>query len=108
MLDEWRANPSVDLAEIDIVDIRPQADLETAWKDFFVKQHYGIYDSLFDTIQFRHPRRSCDAFAMATLQQQPWRENPFPCFQELARIHQWIKPLLDEESQGMLTGKPCQ
>jgi hypothetical protein len=108
MLDEWRNNPTVELAEISIVDIRARADLEAAWRDFFVRQQYGIYNDVLDTYQFRHPRRSCDAFAMARLQQQPWHENPFPRLKDLSRLHEWIKPLRDEEDEGMLTGKQCQ
>jgi hypothetical protein len=30
------------------------------------------------TCCFRNVRRSCEAFAMATLQNDPWHENPFP------------------------------
>jgi hypothetical protein len=108
MLDEWRGNPSVELAQIHIVDIRSPGDLEAAWGDFFVRQNYGTFDNVLDTPQFHHPRRSCDAFAMATLQQRPWPENPLPRFKDLSRLHQWMKPLLDEEEQGFLTGKPCR
>ena len=108
MLDGWKSNPTVELGHIDIVDIRPRAEIETSWSDFFVRQQYGTYDDMLDTYQFRHPRRSCDAFAMARLQQQPWSENPFPCFKELSRLHDWIKPLLDEEEREFLTGDPCR
>lgn len=107
MLGEWRNNPSMELGQINIVDIRTREELETAWEDFFIRQHYGIYKELVDTYLFRHPRRTCDAFAMATLQQQPWRENPFPQLEDLGQIQDWVRPLLDEEEQGMLTGDPC-
>lgn len=107
MLEEWRGNPSVELAQIDIVDIRPRKKLEVAWKDFFIRQNYGIYKNVLSTRIFRHPRRSCDALAMATLQGHPWPENPFPRSRDLGRLQEWIRPLLDEEEQGMLTGKPC-
>jgi len=107
MLDEWRNNPTVELGQIDIVDIKTREELENSWKDFFVKQHYGIYEDLLDTYIFRHPRRTCDAFAMATLQQQPWHENPLPIFKDLGQLQNWISPLLKEEEEGMLTGNPC-
>ena len=107
MINEWRANPTVELAQIDIVDIRPRADLETAWRDFFVRQHFGIYANALDTYLFRHPRRTCDAFAMATLQQAPWRENPLLDTPDLAELQRWLAPLLEEEESGTLSGKPC-
>lgn len=107
LLDKWKANPTRDLAEIDVVDIRPRADLEASWKDFFVRQQYGVFDTVMNTMLFRHPRRSCEAFAMATLQQDPWRENDFPKNRNLEEIHEWIKPLIDEEAKGYFTGSPC-
>ena len=107
LLDKWKINPTRDLAEIDIVDIRERAEIEANWKDFFVRRHYGIFKDVLHTTSFRHPRRSCEAFAMATLQQVPWRENNFPKTRNLEELHAWIKPLLDEEEQGSFTGSPC-
>lgn len=107
MLGEWRNNSTMELAQINIVDVKKREELEASWKDFFVRQHYGIYDNLLDTYIFRHPRRTCDALAMATLQQQPWRENRLPLISDLHLLHQWITPLVQEEEAGMLTGNPC-
>jgi hypothetical protein len=46
---------------------------------------------------FTHPRRTCDAFAGATMQQRPWKDNPMPQFQTLKQMQEWISPLLEEE-----------
>jgi hypothetical protein len=108
MLEKWRDNPTMELAEIDIVDIRPPQELESTWHDFFVRQHYAIYDDIFDTYAFRYVRRSCDAFAMATLQQHPWHENPFPRTKDLCQLQEWIQPLLREEEDHFFSGNPCQ
>lgn len=107
MLEKWKENPSRELAEIDIVDIRPRGDLESTWKGFFVRQHYAIWDDLFKTCAFRNVRRSCEAFAMATLQNDPWRENPFPDTPVLTKLQAWIQHLLLEEEQGKFSGQPC-
>jgi hypothetical protein len=107
MLEVWKDNPTRDLAEIDIVDIKPMEYLETVWKEFFVRQHYGIKADIFQTTLLRHPRRSCDAFAMATLQNEPWEENPIPHFDSLKALQNWVKPLIAEEKQGHFSGKPC-
>lgn len=107
LLETWKNNPTRDLAEIDIVDVRDRADLEASWKEFFVRRHYGVFNDVMHTTSFRHPRRSCEAFAMATLQQDPWRENNFPKTRNLEELHAWLQPLLDEEEQGMFTGNPC-
>ncbi len=44
---------------------------------------------------------------MATLQNDPWQENPVPRFKSLAQLHAWIAPLLAEENKGRFTGNPC-
>ena len=48
---------------------------------------------------FQHPRRSCDAFAAATLMCNPWQDNPFPAFGSLAELQDWVGPLIDEETR---------
>ncbi len=107
LLKKWMENSTRELAEIDIVDIRPRSELERSWTDFFVRQHYGIYTDVTRTILFNHPRRSCEAFAMATLQQDPWTDNDLPREQSLDEIHAWLRPLLEEEENGTFSGKPC-
>lgn len=107
MLEKWQENPYRDLAEIDIVDIRPREELEATWKPFFVRQHYAIWDDVSKTCAFRNVRRSCEAFAMATLQNDPWPENPFPKTGHLSHLQDWITPLLQEEAANQLSGKPC-
>lgn len=107
LLKKWMANPTRELAEIDIVDIRPREDIESSWSDFFVRQHYGIFPDVKRTKSFHHPRRSCEAFAMATLQQDPWTENDFPQVRCLEDLHAWLLPLIKEEAAEMFSGKPC-
>lgn len=107
MLDAWRGNATRDLAEIDVIDIRPREEIESNWKDYFVRQHYGILPDFSRSILNHHPRRSCDSFAMATLQQSPWKTNPWPAASTLEELHQWIEPLIEEERNGYFTGNPC-
>jgi hypothetical protein len=45
---------------------------------------------------------------MATLQNVPWPDNPFPQFKSLPELHTWIAPLVAEENEGRFSGKPCQ
>lgn len=110
LLDKWQANPVQELAEIDIVDILRSTDrpaLEANWKEFFVRSHYGLFDSFQKSQLFYHPRRSCDAFAMATLQMRPWSENTFPDNVSLVELQEWVQPLIDEEKAGKFSGKTC-
>ena len=110
LLDEWQANPVQELAEIDIVDILASSDrsaLEANWQEFFVRSHYALFDSFQMSQLFFHPRRSCDAFAMATLQLRPWLTNVFPEEMSLAELQDWVQPLIEEEKASMFSGKTC-
>jgi hypothetical protein len=97
MLDAWKSGDSVDLAEVEIVDIKPRYEVETNWEEFFVREHYSILSGVVSSQLFRHPRRTCDAFYAATLMNDPWDDNQFPLFQSLTDLQKWITPLVDEE-----------
>jgi hypothetical protein len=97
MLEVWKDNKSLELAEVDIVDVKSHDELERNWEEFFVSHHYMITDDIFRSYLFTHPRRSCDAFASATLMCDPWHDNPFPKFKALEELQEWVKPLIDEE-----------
>lgn len=107
MLDVWAENTTRDLAQIDLVDIKPKEELKDNWKDFIVRENYSVQSDFFNTYLSIHPRRSCDAFAMATLQQRPWTDNNFPTGLSLEQLQEWVEPLVEEEKDGFLSGKPC-
>lgn len=107
LLRGWGQNPTFELAEVQIVDIRPGDDLKKTWERFLCRQHYCTTANLWDTWLLRHPRRSCEALAMATLQNDPVRENHFPKLKSLSQLHAWIVPLGLEEKAGRFSGMPC-
>jgi hypothetical protein len=107
LLDAWQNNSTNELAEIEIIDIRPRDEIVRNWSPFLVRQHYSVFDDVNKSLSFTHVRRSCEAFAMATLQQHPWKENRYPAAQDLREIKKWMQPLLDEERAGNLSGRPC-
>jgi hypothetical protein len=41
LLKSWTDNPTRELAEIDIVDIRDPSEVRDAWSDFIVRTHGG-------------------------------------------------------------------
>ena len=103
----WGENPTFELAQVNIVDIKPEDELETTWKRFFCRTHYGIHQTLSGTWLLRHPRRTCEALTMATLQNDPWHDNQLPEFKSLSDLHAWMAPLIAEELAGQFSGKPC-
>lgn len=107
MLRGWGTNPTFELAEVEIVDIKPPQDLHKTWERFLCRTHYSTCTDIWQTWLFRHPRRSCESFAMATLQNAPWKSNPFPKLRSLQQLHAWVAPLVAEENKGRFTGNPC-
>ena len=106
LLEAWRDNPARALAQIGIVDVREPAEVEASWSDFIVRTHGGASTDFSHDRLMRHPRRTCESFASATLLQDPWREDPFPISCSLAELETWVKPLIEEEASGKLAGKP--
>jgi hypothetical protein len=108
LLKAWKENPTRELAQLSIVDIREPSEVEKSWAEFIEGVHGGPSQDFSYNYLLRHPRRTCEAFASATLQQDPWREDPFPPLGaiSLTELEAWIKPLIQEESSGTLEGKP--
>ena len=99
MLNVWKENKSLKLAEVEIIDIKPTIELEKTWDSFTFSHHYQIQNSFFDSYLAKFPRRSCDAFAAQTLICKPWYENNYPKFDNIKELHNWLKPLLDDEEE---------
>ena len=106
LLNSWKQNPAFELAEIEIIDIKPRDVIENTWKEFFCRSHYGIGVSIWDSYLFNYPRRSCEALAMATLQNMPWRFNPFPRTKYLEELQGCARRLWEEEITGNFSGEP--
>ncbi|WP_198949558.1 SIR2 family protein [Halovibrio salipaludis] len=113
MLEVWEDNKSLELAEVEVIDIRPKEDVEDSWNEFIFSHHYMIVEDIFSSYLFTHPRRSCDAFSSATLMCSPWHDNPYPRFEELSELQEWVRPLIEEEQRydkkkERFSGEPLQ
>lgn len=108
MLSVWKENTTRDLAQLEVIDIRDESELKDTWSDFIVRNNYMFKDHLHKTYLAIQPRRTCDAFAMASLQQNPWEDNPAPTGLSLADWQEFIRPLLREEVEGHFSGNPCE
>jgi len=116
LLDAWQNNPSQVFAELEFIDIAPRETVEKVWDDFLTDNkhsssklfHYSIFDKPSRSYLFQQPRRTCDAFAFATLQCDPWHEDPLPDFSNnsWSEVKAWLQPYLEEEKKGQLSGNP--
>jgi len=106
LLNAWTKNTTKTLSEFDIIDIASRDEVQKSWDEFIVRDHGSITQSFEHNYLTKHPRRTCEAFAFATLQQDPWREDAFPKSSNLEDLENWITPLIAEESTNRLEGKP--
>lgn len=97
MLEVWKENKTLELAQVEIIDIKQERKLRKTWNDFLFSHHYNIIESIEHSCLWNHPRRSCDAFAAANLQCTPWPDNKYPKFKSIDDLHDWLKPLLEEK-----------
>lgn len=96
-INAFRTNPSREFAEVEIIDIRDRADIERTWEDFFFEHHYGVFPDITHSQIYRHFRRSCDAFAMASLQCNPVPEHSPHNIPDLEGLKGFAGLLHDEE-----------
>jgi hypothetical protein len=96
-VEAWEGNETRELAQIEVIDILPRRLLYERWSDLIVGHHWSSFTRFSHVWQHNHPRRSCETFAFATLQQDPWANTPIPRFRRLDRLHEWMRPFLKEE-----------
>jgi hypothetical protein len=94
----WKGNTSNAFSRIEVIDIKEERELRETWKQFASSQFHTA-ETIWDSYLFTHPRRSCEHWEEATLQQNPQKDNKFPIFPTLSSLHQWIKPLIEEEKR---------
>lgn len=97
LIDTFSSNRFREMAEVEIIDIRDRGDIEEAWSDFYFSHHYAIFESFNNSQIFRHFRRSCDAFAMASLQCHPVPENTPAGISAITELQEFAKLLYQEE-----------
>ena len=101
----WQENPTKELAQIEIINTLSSAQSRRDWANFIVRDHVSVHSHLRDSFLSRFPRRSCEALAEATLQNDPWRGNPYPILTDLDQLHDWITPLVAEEQELLHSGR---
>ena len=108
MAEVWNKNSTRELAEIEIIDVKSEEELLQTWEEFIIGHHYLVSSGFKGSYLWRYPRRSCDALAGATLQNDPWWENPFPETNDLSELQSWIDVLTREEIELEEKGTPFE
>jgi hypothetical protein len=100
----WRDNESRTIAEVELIDTRKADEVWATWQAFITRQHWMHCDDIRDSFVAWHPRRSCEALAFATLQNDPWAGDWMPRAAPLAELVDWVRPLIGEE-EGVAEGR---
>ena len=108
----WRDNGARTLAEVEIIDIQSKEVVYPKWERFITRSHYLVRDDIRRSYLAWHPRRSCEALAFATLQNDPWADDWLPDLDKVDALQEWLEPLLQEEDAlkrdgSPLSGQPC-
>jgi len=61
MKQAWGDPSARQLEEVEIIDIKPEAELRKKWDPFILGHHYRTCASFYDSFTANHPRRTCDA-----------------------------------------------
>jgi hypothetical protein len=93
----WKFNKYKESNEVEIIDIKGRDELRNVWKDFFLREHYKIHSDFKNSLMWYHPRRSCEAFGGAVLQNEPWKERPFKEESNLKELVGQIMSMINEE-----------
>ena len=112
LLQVWSKNAAREIAEIELIDIRPRKDLLSSWGDFIVRSHYIVGNTIMRAYSSWHPRRSCDALFAATMMNNPWEDDWLPQFENPVELREWVSPLWKEESRlrgsgEQFSGRTC-
>lgn len=57
----WGEIEDRSLEEIEIIDIKPEEELYQSWEQFIHSHHYQVFNSFFESIISKFPRRTCDS-----------------------------------------------
>ena len=91
------------LEQIEVVDIKPEDELQETWKYFIHTHHYGTMDDFFVSWIAKHPRRTCDAMWAMLMDVKFTDEHPAPRDVSLKELQEWYRPLIEIENAAKKT-----
>ncbi len=94
------------LGNIEIIDIRPEAELRPVWESFIKhvpSAHFVVWKKFYSGWFAHHPRRSGEAFWNTRMQADPPHERPIPEKADWDALRDWVAPLLEQEASQAAT-----
>ena len=93
----WQRAGRRELEEVEIIDIRPDSELKSAWEPFIVRTHYRIVNAFDRSMLGRWPRRTCEAIYNQFMMLQLSAENQAPRAGTLEAVQAWYKQYTPHE-----------
>lgn len=93
MKNAWSDNKTVELSQIEIIDIKDRGELSKNWSKFTIRNHYGVHTKFENSWLWSFPRQTCEALFDATMQNDPRKPTPFPETDSLEDLHKFINEL---------------
>jgi len=100
MKSAWGDTAHRELEQTEIIDVRDENDLTSAWKPFIHSHHYDIRDSFYNSYIAKHPRRSGEALWAQLMDCQFLESRDFPRDMPFEDLYKWLRPRIDAESNA--------
>jgi hypothetical protein len=94
----WGNPYNRNLEEIEIIDIKKEAELSNTWKQFIHTHHYQTCTNFYQSWVANHPRRSCEAMWNQLMEGQFLDGTMIPRECDFGRLLRWYEPLLQAEA----------
>lgn len=106
MLEAWGGWRQREFEQIEIIDVRDEAELRDSWSDFIHTHHYDVEKDFYRSWIANHPRRTGEAYIHQHLEARFIESNPIPRDLDLRGLEAWFRPLMsvEEDSDTVAAG----
>lgn len=85
------------MEQVEIIDIRDEADLRDTWSPFIHTHHYRVHSSFYDSWIANHPRRTGEAYLNQFIEAMFIENNPLPREVGFPELWDWYSRLQEIE-----------
>jgi hypothetical protein len=100
MKQAWGKAADRNLEEIEIIDIRPDAELKETWSNFIHTHHYRTVTDFYSSWIADHPRRTCEVMWKQLMECRFVGKNKIPQSAGWSKLNTWLEPLFDVEIES--------